>query len=134
MKYLIIVLAILSLNLTAQSISSSEGRIQGILKQKIEYNKFNEGEYDGFRVKIHSSGDLGEAQKIKSIFLDLFTDIPVYERYVQPNFTILVGDFRTKLEAYAFMKIAQSDFPSAFIVKDKIKPINLEEEAVTKAD
>jgi hypothetical protein len=32
------------------------------------------------------------------------------------------------------MKIAQSDFPSAFIVKDKIKPINLEEEAVTKAD
>jgi hypothetical protein len=62
MKYLIIVLAILSLNLTAQSISSSEGRIQGILKQKIEYNKFNEGEYDGFRVKIHSSGDLGEAQ------------------------------------------------------------------------
>ena len=134
MKYLIVVLVLINLNLEAQSVSSGEARIQGILKQKIEYNKFNEGEYDGFRVKIFSSSDLSEAQKIKATFLDLFTDIPVYEKYVQPNYAIMVGDFRTKLEAYAFMKIAQSDFPSAYIIKDKIKPVNLEEEVITKAD
>ena len=134
MKYsLPLFILLFSINGKCQT-SSGEARLKGIIAQKIEYNKLTDGEYDGYRVKIHFGSDRDAAQTIKSTFLDLFNDVPVYEKYIQPNFTVLVGDFRTKLEAYEFMKIVQGDFPSAFIVKDKIKPINFKEETVSKAD
>jgi hypothetical protein len=32
-----------------------------------------------------------------------------------------VGDFKTKLEAYQYLKKIQTDYPNAFIVKDKVR-------------
>jgi hypothetical protein len=135
MRFLIVFLLLFCIKVKAQSSAQNEARLKGLISQKIEFNKLTDGEYDGYRVKIHFGSDRESAQAVKSTFLDLYTDVPVYEKYIQPNFTILVGDFRTKLEAYAFMKTVQGDFPSAFIVKDKIKPINLKEEiSNTRAD
>lgn len=118
----------------SQSPAQNEARLKGLIQQKIEYNKLTEGEYDGYRVKIHFGSDRETCQTAKNAFTDLYTDVPVYEKYIQPNFTLVVGDFRTKLEAYDFMKNVQGDFPSAFIVKDRIKPVNFKEENSGKAD
>jgi len=128
MKFFTLFVLIFSLQFKAQSSAQNEARLKGLIQQKIDFNKLTDGEYDGYRVKIHFGPDHDLSEIAKNTFSDLYNDVPVYEEYVQPNFTILVGDFRTKLEAYEFMKIIQGDFPSAFIVKDKIKPINLKEE------
>lgn len=75
----------------------------------------------GYRVKIHFGADKTKAKEVKAKFISKFPDVPAYEKYDQPNFNIRVGDFRTKLEAYKFLKIVQLEFPSAFLVQDDIE-------------
>ena len=43
------------------------------------------------------------------------------EEYQQPNFVVLVGDFKSKLEAFESLKKIQVEFPNSFIVKEKIR-------------
>ena len=124
MKFLTCLVLLLVLQLKAQNPDQNEARLKSLTEEKTEFNKLTEGTYDGFRVKIHFGGDREAAQAVKVSFMERFNNVPVYEKYIQPNFTILVGDFQTKLEAYEFMKTIQPAFPAAFIVKDKIKPVN----------
>ena len=66
------------------------------------------------------------AIKIKTKFQTLYPDVPAYEKYEQPNFTILVGDFRTELEAWGFREKISFDFPNAFVKKKvMIRPVKL---------
>jgi hypothetical protein len=90
--------------------------------KKIYYHKLTKGEYDGYRVKIHFGQDRNKATEIKTKFLSKYRDADAYENYIQPNFVIVVGDFKTKPEAFGFLTKIKSDFPAAFIVKDKIRP------------
>lgn len=75
----------------------------------------------GYRIKIHFGADKMKAKEVKAKFIARFPGVPAYEKYDQPNFNIRVGDFRTKLEAYKFLKEIQSEFPSSFIVQDEIE-------------
>jgi hypothetical protein len=75
----------------------------------------------GYRVKIHFGSDKTKAKEVKAKFISKFPGVPAYEKYDQPNFNIRVGDFRTKLEAYRFLKEVQLEFPSSFIVQDEIE-------------
>jgi hypothetical protein len=75
----------------------------------------------GYRIKIHFSTDKLKAKEAKSKFLLLYPKVPAYEKYDQPNFNIRVGDFRSKLEAFKFLKDIQVEFPTSFIVQDDIE-------------
>ena len=91
------------------------------MDKKASYNRLNNGEYDGFRIKIHFGVDRVKAREIKSKFAAKFNDYLTYEDYDQPNFIITIGDFRTKLEAFEALKKVQAEFPHSFIVKSKIR-------------
>lgn len=93
--------------------------IQELLNKHIEIN--SKATIKGYRVKIHFGSDKNKAKEIKGNFISKFHDVPAYEKYDQPNFNIRVGDFRTKLEAYKFLKEVQVEFPSAFLVQDEIE-------------
>ncbi len=94
-------------------------KIQELLNKHIEIN--SKAPIKGYRVKIHFGSDKNKAREIKGNFIAKFPDVPAYEKYDQPNFNIRVGDFRTKLEAYKFLKEVQVEFPSAFLVQDEIE-------------
>lgn len=94
-------------------------RVQELLSKHIEIN--SKAPIKGYRVKIHFGSDKNKAREIKGNFIAKFPDVPAYEKYDQPNFNIRVGDFRTKLEAYKFLKEVQVEFPSAFLVQDEIE-------------
>jgi hypothetical protein len=94
-------------------------RIKELAQKHVEVNE--KAPIKGYRVKIHFGGDKAKANEIKSKFMSRFPDVPAYTKYDQPNFNVRVGDFRTKLEAYRFLKLVQADFPSAFIVQDEIE-------------
>lgn len=100
-------------------------KVKQLIEKKATYNKLNNGEYDGYRIKIHFGADRVKAREVKTKFSQKFTDYPGYEDYDQPNFIITVGDFRTKLEAFEALKKIQAEFPNSFIVKSKIKPMKL---------
>jgi hypothetical protein len=94
-------------------------KIDELLSKHVEIN--SKSELKGFRIKIHFGSDKTKAREVKAKFILKFPDVPAYEKYDQPNFNIRVGDFRTKLEAYRFLKEVQPEFPSAFIVADEIE-------------
>ncbi len=104
-------------------------RINDLIYNHVEQNKRKEG-VPGFRIRIFS--DLGSlardnSQDAKAKFYGLFPEIPIYLEYVSPYFRVVVGDYRTKIDALKDFKRVKRYFPSAFIVPDKINYPNLEE-------
>lgn len=96
-----------------------DNKITDLLSKHIEIN--SKTSIKGYRIKIHFGSDRTKAREVKMKFLSKFPDVPAYEKYDVPNFNIRVGDFRTKLEAYKFLKEVQVEFPSAFLVQDEIE-------------
>ena len=97
-------------------------KVRQLIDKKASYNRLNNGEFDGYRLKIHFGVDRVKAREVKTKFAAKFSDLTPYEDYEQPNFVITVGDFRTKLEAFEAYKKIQVEFPNSFIIKSKIKP------------
>lgn len=91
-------------------------------EKKAEYHRRTNGEVDGYRVKIHFSADRAKAREAQYRFESKYSSVATYEDYQQPNFVIMVGDFKTKLEAQELLKTIRSDFPYAFIVKSRVRP------------
>lgn len=94
-------------------------------EKKAEYHQRTNGESDGYRLKIHFSADRSKAKEVKNKFDAKYTDMFTYEDYQQPNFVIMVGDYKTKLEAFEALKKIKDDYPYAFIVKSKIRPMKV---------
>ncbi|HWY10813.1 MAG TPA: hypothetical protein VN026_05790 [Bacteroidia bacterium] len=103
----------------------AELKVKQLIEKKATYNRLCNGEYDGFRIKIHFGVDRVKAREIKTKFAAKFQDYTPYEDYDQPNFIIVVGDFRTKIEAYEAWKKFLTEFPNSFIIKSKIKPMRI---------
>lgn len=124
-KYtLLILFSVLQLG----NLFSQENQTQTLLKvkalqeKKAEYHRRTGGEVDGYRVKIHFSADKSKMKEAQARFLGKHSDIASYEDYQQPNWVVMVGDFKTKLEAQELLKAIKGDFPYAFIVKSRVRP------------
>ena len=91
-----------------------------------EVKERTDGKTDGWRVKIHFSSDRDKANAVRVAFLNRYPDVPAYEDYAQPLFVVLVGDFRTRMEAYKFLQEIKGDYPAAFIVQDEIELPNVD--------
>ncbi|OWY19468.1 SPOR domain-containing protein [Sphingobacteriales bacterium UPWRP_1] len=79
----------------------------------------------GFRVQIIQDGSREEIRKQKSVLLQKFPGVRVYEVYEQPFFKLRAGDFTNRFEAYKLLSDLKSVFPLSFIVPDKINPAEL---------
>ncbi len=106
----------------AQSTDANDAKLKSLSDKAAEYHRKTNGESDGYRIKIHFGVDKTTANEVKQKFSSKFNSIPSYEEYHQPNFVIVVGDFKTRIDAYEVFKKIQPDFPNAFIVKSKVRP------------
>ena len=95
-------------------------KLQQALQKKAEYHKATNGEQDGYRIKIHFGIDREAAENIKVKFQKSFPDCLSYKEYQQPNWVVLVGDYKNKLDAFRFLNEIKGEFPNAYIIKDKI--------------
>lgn len=117
--------------LQALCLSAQENQTQTLLKvkalqeKKAEYHRRTNGEVEGYRVKIHFSADKSKMKEAQSRFSSRYSDVATYEDYQQPNWVVMVGDFKTKLEAQELLKTIKGDFPYAFIVKSRVRPTKL---------
>ena len=78
----------------------------------------------GYRVQIASFS--GTNSKVSAFNLrDRFLlDYPTVQCYIvfdEPNFKVKVGDFRTRLEAFAFLQQIKETY-KGYIIKDNINP------------
>lgn len=100
-------------------------KVRALQEKKEEFHRRTNGESEGYRVKIHFGSDKTKAREVQTKFSGKYADIPTYEDYQQPNFVIMVGDYKSKLEASELLKKIREDYPYAFIVKSKIRPTKL---------
>lgn len=78
----------------------------------------------GYRVQIGSfSGTSSKANAfaLRDKFVEDYPDVQAYIVFDEPNFKVKVGDFRTRLEAYAFLQQIK-EFYKGYIAKDNICP------------
>ena len=79
---------------------------------------------DGFRIQIVSFSGVNSKTSIEKAatqFEQLFPDIPCYKSYLEPNFRLRIGDYRTKLEAYKALQRVSPTFPGAFVLKEQVE-------------
>lgn len=80
-------------------------------------------EINGYRIRIYFSNAQNAREASMAAawrFQSHFEGYNVYRQFVNPNFKVTVGDFRTRSEALAFLDAVRADFPAAFIVREKI--------------
>lgn len=80
--------------------------------------------FTGFRIKVYQSSDQSarfESESIKSRLESMFPSIPSYRSYSNPYFKVTFGDFRTRVEAEKMLRTVRESYPSATIVKEKMK-------------
>lgn len=94
--------------------------VEAMLKEYIAQNE-EENSMPGFRVQIMSSQQKLDVLKVKSDFYKKFPEIRTYLDWVEPNFVLRAGDFHHRLEAEKAMLEISGEFPSAFVVVDKLK-------------
>ena len=81
-------------------------------------------ELQGYRIRIFFSNDQNarDASAYAALmFAERFPGYSVYRSFVNPNFKVTVGDFRTRSEALAMLNALKNDFPGAFIVRERIR-------------
>jgi len=99
-----------------------DSAIHNLVLKHIAKNKRNPG-IEGYRIRIYA--DLGtqareESEKVRAEFYEKFPEIPIYRDYDDSWWKVYVGDFRTKIEAIKSLKEIRREFPSAFVVPDRI--------------
>lgn len=96
-------------------------KVKELIDKKAEYHRLTAGVQEGYRIKIHFGVDRDAAEAVRIKFSTRFPEYTTYKEYEQPHFVVLVGDYKTKLEAFEARNKIQAEFPNAFIVKGKIK-------------
>ncbi len=87
----------------------------------------------GYRVQIASFSGINSKTSAFNLRERFMTDYPTVQAYIvydEPNFKVKVGDFRTRLEAYAFLQEIKEVY-KGYIIKDNIyaEPPTVEEYA-----
>ena len=82
----------------------------------------------GFRVQIFFDSDKDMVNGKRSEYLGGHDDHPAYVDYLQPNFRLRVGNFRTRLQAQEWEHELIVSFPDAIIVEDWIDLPELKKE------
>ncbi len=132
-KTLLLVSAILLVAVnfsTAQDANHKTGKITVVQDEKLtsltqKYKEVNQRDpsFDGYRLQIFfdsGNNSKNRATDALAAFQEKFPNVKAYLSFKQPNYRIRVGNFRTKSEAIGFQKSIQSDYPNAFVVRDKI--------------
>ncbi len=70
----------------------------------------------------HTSATSAAHVRKRLQFISANDDLPCYMVQNAPNFAVLVGDFRTHLDAYREVQMIKADYPLATIVPAKIEP------------
>jgi hypothetical protein len=103
-----ILMAALKPKTSSGSTSSSSGR-SGVIRSG-----------RGYRVQIYNGNDRNKATAVKVDFIRRFPNVRTYMSYIQPQFRVKVGDFRSRAEAQKFMQQLGGLYAPLIIVPDII--------------
>ena len=133
MRTLFTLIMLLVLNLTF----GQEGDIKIIKDNRIDALVEKQGEVvppaikpeiDGYRIQLIFDSDKSAINSARSSFFSQYPKVDTYVEFNAPNFILKVGDFRTRLEAEKVRASIVEEFPTSFIIKEKINLPRLEKD------
>lgn len=134
-KQALLTLAILSLGAivsaqTGQVYVTGDVAVNQMVEKHIEFNN-RVKTMPGYRVQIASFSGTNSKNSAFNLRDQFMTDFPLVQAYIvydEPNFKVKVGDFRSRLEAYAFLQEIKEIY-KGYIIKDNIyaEPPDLQE-------
>lgn len=74
----------------------------------------------GFRVQIYNGNDRVKANQLRVDFIRRYPQVRTYLTYVQPQFRVKIGDFRTRAEAQKMYDELTAIYTPCMIVPDII--------------
>ncbi|MBQ3996702.1 MAG: SPOR domain-containing protein [Bacteroidales bacterium] len=77
----------------------------------------------GYRVRIffdNSRNARAVSEQVAGSFSAIYPNVAVYREYENPYFKVTVGNFRTKADATRVLNNIKGQFPSGFIVRERI--------------
>jgi hypothetical protein len=74
----------------------------------------------GYRLQLTFDSSKSVIDDSRSRFSAQFPKVDTYVEFVAPHYFLKVGDFRTQLEAEKVKTATAAQFPTGFIVKEKI--------------
>jgi hypothetical protein len=104
-----------------QIVNTSNDELISDLVERHKRNGLMKQTTAGYRIQIYFGSERSKAAEIKTDFFNNFSNTPSYLLYQQPNFKVRVGDFKTRMEAAAFLESIKEFYTTSFIVPDEIK-------------
>ncbi len=77
-------------------------------------------EINGYRLQLTFDTSKSQIDDARSRFAAMFPKVDTYVEFVAPHYFLKVGDFRTQLEAEKVKAATAQQFPTCFVVKEKI--------------
>ncbi len=77
-------------------------------------------EMDGYRIQVAFESSKSTIDDARARFSNMFPKVDTYVEFKAPYYFLKAGDFRSMLEAERVQNELSSQFPTSFIVKDKI--------------
>ncbi|HIP32623.1 MAG TPA: hypothetical protein EYG86_07680 [Crocinitomicaceae bacterium] len=106
-----------------------DSRIDALVKKQSEVKPpAVHPQIDGYRIQLFFDSDKSKLNANRGSFIARFPKIDTYTTYNAPSFFLKVGDFRTRLEAEKIKAEIEAEFPTSFIVKEKINLPRLNQE------
>jgi len=75
---------------------------------------------NGYRVQLYFDQDKNNVNEARTRFLTATREIPSYVEYAAPNYNLLIGDFRTRLEAEKWRAQFSAEFPEGIVKEMRI--------------
>ena len=82
---------------------------------------------DGYRIQLIFDSDRKVVDNARGKFIGQFPEVDTYIQYNAPNYVLKVGDFRQHYEAEKIKDQFGNEFPTSFIIKEKINLPRLEQ-------
>ncbi|MCO5258551.1 MAG: SPOR domain-containing protein [Crocinitomicaceae bacterium] len=96
-------------------------RIDNLIKKQSEVvPPATSVQISGYRLQIFFDSDKSKVDHARIQFSRSFPKIEAYVTYNAPNYFLRVGDFRTSAEADRLKAELGSEFPTSFIVQEKV--------------
>jgi hypothetical protein len=99
-----------------------DSRVDSLLLLHKKMNEKNP-HIEGWRINIFfESGNYSKKMAVdtKAKFVQSYANVPCYVVFQEPFYKVLVGDYRTRMEAEKFLKEIVSEYANAFAVEADI--------------
>ena len=111
----------------AQVFINEDAKLQSVINNHRSRNE-NRKQVRGWRIRVYMGSGRNardEANTVKLKIRNRYAGVEPHLVHHSPYFKVLVGDFRTRIEAESFRKKLKREYPNCYVVESEVLISNL---------